>query len=124
MASHDCATVQLCCCTSILSLYLTCDILLLLVLLLLLIIVVVIVIIITVVFMCFSISQNKLTAILKHYDKNGAIAWAKLNWGGRKYNTKALTPEDTERVVQLLQNFAEDHELVLPEESLASEELM
>ena len=46
--------------------------------------------------MCFSISQNKLTAILKHYDKNGAIARAKPNWGGRKYNTKALTPEDTE----------------------------
>mgnify|MGYP003507198221 FL=1 len=95
MASHDCATVQLCCCTSILSLYLTWDILLLLVLLLF-IIVVAIVIIIIVVFMCFSISQNKLTAILKHYDKNGAIARAKPNWGGRKYNTKALTPEDTE----------------------------
>ena len=64
--------------------------------------------------MCFSISQNKLTAILKHYDKNGAIARAKPNWGGRKYNTKALTPEDTERAVQFLRNFAEDHGLVLP----------
>ena len=34
--------------------------------------------------------------------------------GEAESTTKALTPEDTERAVQFLQNFAEDRGLVLP----------
>lgn len=59
------------------------------------------------------ISQNKLTALLKHYVKNGLTPRQKKS-GGRKYNTKALTVADTERVVMFLRNFAEDHGVNLP----------
>ena len=63
-------------------------------------------------FVCFSNSQNKLTALLVYYRQNGMTPRVK-NSGGRKYNTKALTTEDTERVVQFLLHFAEDQVRVL-----------
>ncbi|XP_070173725.1 uncharacterized protein [Littorina saxatilis] len=62
----------------------------------------------------YGISQNKLTALLKHYRVNGVTPRLKKNWGGRQYNTNAFTADDVERVVQFLRSFAEDHALVLP----------
>ena len=59
-----------------------------------------------------SISQNKLTALLKHYKERG-LEPRKKKSGGRVGKT-ALTAEDTERVVKYLQTYAEDHALVLP----------
>lgn len=61
----------------------------------------------------FRISQNKLTALLKHFKEHGITPRQKPRWGGRRYNTKALTPQDTDRVVSFLTHVAEDHGLVL-----------
>lgn len=62
---------------------------------------------------CFSISQNKLTACLSHYKEHGVTPREK-EWGGRKFNTKAFKPEDIQNTMRFIQNFAEDHALVLP----------
>ena len=62
---------------------------------------------------CSRISQNKLTAVMKHFLQHGLTPREKKS-GGRKYNSNAISAEDTERAVQLIRNFAEDHALVLP----------
>ena len=64
-------------------------------------------------FVCFRIGNQRLDALRKHFLANGMTPRVK-KAGGRKFNTKSLTPEDTERVVQFLRHFAEDHGLVLP----------
>ncbi|KAK7485394.1 hypothetical protein BaRGS_00023342 [Batillaria attramentaria] len=61
---------------------------------------------------CFSISQNKLTACLAHYMKHGVTPPEE--WGGRKFNSKAFKPEDIQNTDRFIQNFAEDCALVLP----------
>ncbi|KAL8612173.1 hypothetical protein ACOMHN_012844 [Nucella lapillus] len=61
----------------------------------------------------FQISQNKLTALIKHFVEHGVTPRRKKS-GGRRFNTNAIQPDDIERVVLFITNFAEDHGLVLP----------
>ena len=63
-------------------------------------------------FLCI-ISQDKLSAIFKHYKENG-ICPRKLKSGGRSNNKKALSFDDTKTVVTFIVNFAEEHALLLP----------
>ena len=67
--------------------------------------------------LCFvlrnSISQNKLTALIKHYKENGLVQRRK-QAGGRKSNKRSLSFEDIKAVVTFITNFAEQHALVLP----------
>ena len=64
-------------------------------------------------FFNFSISQNKLTALLKHHRQYGQEPRQERR-GGRKNNTKSLSQEDSERAVGFLCSFAEDHSHAVP----------
>ena len=59
------------------------------------------------------ISQNKLTALIKHYKEYGLVPRRK-NSGGRKCNTKSLSYDDIKAVVDFIVNFAEQQVLLLP----------
>jgi hypothetical protein len=60
-----------------------------------------------------SISQNKLTAVVTHYQENGIMPRRKKS-GGRQSNTRCLSYDDIKAVVSFISNFAEQHALVLP----------
>ena len=62
----------------------------------------------------FSISQNKLTALLKHYKEHGLTPRVKTSGGRQKSDKRLLTHDDICRVVSFIVNFAELHGLVLP----------
>ena len=62
----------------------------------------------------YSISQNKLTAVLKHYKQNGMVPHLKRPGGRHTSNKRYLKHEDILRVVNFLNNFAEANALVLP----------
>ena len=62
---------------------------------------------------CYSISQNRLSALLSWYKDNGLVAKEK-RAGGRKSNMRAHTYEDTKRAVAFICSYAEDNALVLP----------
>ena len=64
-------------------------------------------------FVLHSISQNKLTAVIKHYKENGLTPRVKKS-GRRKYNPRCLSFEDIKGVVSFITNFAEQHTLLLP----------
>ena len=61
----------------------------------------------------FRISPNKLKALQDHFKQNG-LDVRKLKSGGRKNNTKALSVAETERIVQFIKQYAEDHAVHLP----------
>ncbi|XP_014674791.1 PREDICTED: uncharacterized protein LOC106814923 [Priapulus caudatus] len=60
------------------------------------------------------ISQDKLTALLKHYKEHGLTPRHKKSGGKQKTNARFLTFEDVSRVVTFIVNFSEVHALVLP----------
>lgn len=62
----------------------------------------------------FSISQNKLTALLKHYKENGLVPRHKKSGGRQASDKRLLTHDDICRVVAFIVNFAELHAMVLP----------
>lgn len=61
-----------------------------------------------------SISQNKLTALLKHYKEHGLTPRVKKSGGRQERDQRLLTHDDICRVVSFIVNFAELHALVLP----------
>lgn len=61
----------------------------------------------------FSISQDKLTAIIKWYKENG-LTPRKKRAGGNSNNTKVLKFDDIKRIVSFITSYAEDHALDLP----------
>ena len=63
---------------------------------------------------CSSISQDKLTALLKHYKEFGLTPRHKQSGGRRAAYVRLLKHADISRVVAFLVNFAEDHALMLP----------
>ncbi|KAK7487249.1 hypothetical protein BaRGS_00021477, partial [Batillaria attramentaria] len=60
-----------------------------------------------------GISANKVKALQDHYQEHG-LEPRKLKSGGRKNNTKALTPDETRQVVRFIHQYAEDHAVHLP----------
>ncbi|KAK7449351.1 hypothetical protein BaRGS_00040036, partial [Batillaria attramentaria] len=60
-----------------------------------------------------GISANKLRALQDHFKENG-LEPRKLKAGGRKNNTKSLSPAEIERIVQYIKQYAEDHAVHLP----------
>jgi len=60
-----------------------------------------------------SLSQDRLTALIKSYKEFGISARVK-KCGGRSNNTRALSFEDIKRVIHFITSYAEDHALVLP----------
>ncbi|KAK6167396.1 hypothetical protein SNE40_021432 [Patella caerulea] len=60
------------------------------------------------------ISQNKLTAVLKHYKEFGLTPREKKSGGRHASDKRLLTHDDICRVVTFIINFAELHALVLP----------
>lgn len=60
----------------------------------------------------FSISQDKLTGLIKWFKENGLVP-RKCRSGGRIHK-KAMSFEDVTRVVQYITNYAEANALVLP----------
>ncbi|KAI0210412.1 hypothetical protein LSAT2_004847 [Lamellibrachia satsuma] len=61
----------------------------------------------------FSISQDRLTALIKWYNEHGISPRVKRS-GGRRSNTKALLFDDIKRVVHFIASYTEDHALALP----------
>lgn len=61
----------------------------------------------------FSISQDKLTGLIKWYRQHGLLP-KKCRSGGRLYNKHALSFEDVTQVVHFITNYAEANALTLP----------
>lgn len=64
-------------------------------------------------FMCFRISQDKLTATIKFYKEYGVAPRIKRG-GGRLANKKVLLYDDIRRIVRFISNFADDCAMPLP----------
>ena len=62
----------------------------------------------------FSISKNKLEALLAHYKQNGLAPRVLKSGGRRKENPQYLKLCDTERVRTFILHYAEDHAVNLP----------
>ena len=60
-----------------------------------------------------SLSQDRLTALIKWYKEHGISPRVKRS-GGRRSNTKALLFDDIKQVVHFIASYAEDHALALP----------
>ncbi|XP_034779473.2 uncharacterized protein LOC117405962 [Acipenser ruthenus] len=60
------------------------------------------------------ISQDKLTALLKHYKQFGLVPRYKKSGGRQATDVRLLTHADITEVVAFIVNFAEDHAMVLP----------
>ncbi|ELU10752.1 hypothetical protein CAPTEDRAFT_187019 [Capitella teleta] len=60
----------------------------------------------------FGISNPRLHRLRKHYAENGLIPIESAAGGSRSKN--AVSFEDTQKLVQFIRNYAEDHALVLP----------
>ncbi|XP_070210181.1 uncharacterized protein [Littorina saxatilis] len=60
-----------------------------------------------------GVSANKLRALQDHFKENG-LTPRKLKSGGRKSNTNSLSLEDTQRVLNFIKQYAEDHAVSLP----------
>ena len=61
----------------------------------------------------YSISTDRLTALVKWYRENGLQPKEKRN-AGHDNNTRAYSLDDTKRTVAFISNYADDHALVLP----------
>ena len=61
----------------------------------------------------FSIGNDQLSSIIKHYETNGVVPPTK-KAGGRRYNVKALSHADIQRIVTFIVNYAERKALVIP----------
>ena len=64
-------------------------------------------------FFHYSISNNQLQSLSKHYRENGVCPPRKRS-GGRKYNTHALSHDDVTQAVKYITDFAEDQAMVIP----------
>lgn len=61
----------------------------------------------------YSISQNRLTSLIRSYKTNGLVAKEKRS-GGRRFNIRAHSFADIEHCVAFITNYVEDHALALP----------
>jgi hypothetical protein len=63
-------------------------------------------------FPLFSVHNSRLLRLRKHYVENGLVP-LESKAGGQRPNT-SISFEDTQKLVTFLQNYAEDHALLLP----------
>jgi integrase len=61
----------------------------------------------------FKISGEKLDACIKWYKTNGLAPRYKKS-GGRRKDPRFLSHDDIKRVVSFIENYAEDHAIILP----------